>query len=78
MLPKRLEVAGRFSQLYTNGLPHSMDEYEVGLNHYRFGQNLKPQLAETYVPREAAFTSNNGIIANTQDWITQIQVQLKF
>ena len=77
-MPKKLEVAGRFGQLYTNDLPHSMDEYELGLNFYPFGQNLKFQLAETYVPRQAAFTSNNGIVANTQDWITQVQVQLKF
>jgi hypothetical protein len=78
VLPKRLEVAGRFSQLYTDGLAHTMDEYELGLNYYPFGQNLKVQLAETYVPRQAAFTSNNGIVANTQDWITQVQFQLKF
>jgi hypothetical protein len=78
VVPKHLEIAGRFGQLYTNGLHHEMDEYEVGLNYYIRGQNLKLQLAETYIPRQAAVTSNYGSITNTQDWITQIQLQLKF
>ncbi len=78
ILPTKLEAAGQFSQLYTNGLAHEMDEYEVALNYYPFGENLKVQLAETYVPRAAPLTSNNGITQNTQDWVTQLQVQLKF
>jgi len=78
VIPKHLELAGRFSQLVTDGLPHSMEEYEAGLNYYPFGQNLKLQLSETYVPRAAALSSNNGILTNTQDWLTQVQLQLKF
>jgi len=78
VIPQKLELAARFGQLYTNGLPHEMDEYELGLNYYPLGENLKIQVGETYVPRQAALTSNNGIIQNTQDWETQIQLQLKF
>ncbi len=78
ILPKHLELAGRFGQLYTNGLAHEMDEYTFGANYYLFGENLKFQLAETYVPRQAALTSNTGLLINTQDWVTQAQVQLKF
>ena len=78
VVPKHLEVAGRFAQLYTNGLPHHMDEFTFGVNYYLYGQNLKLQLAETYVPRQAALTSGTGLVVNTQDWLTQAQVQLKF
>jgi hypothetical protein len=78
VIPKHLEVAGRFGQLYTNGLRHEMDEYSFGVNYYFHGQNAKLQLAETYIPRQSAVTSNYGSITNTQDWITQLQFQLKF
>ena len=78
VLPKRLEVAGRFGQLYTNGLRHEMDDWTFGFNYYLYGENLKLQVAETYVPRQAALTSNTGLIQNTQDWLTQVQLQLKF
>jgi hypothetical protein len=78
VIPRHLEIAGRFGQLYTNGLHHEMDEYTVGVNYYFHGQNAKLQLAETYIPRQAALTNNNGSIANTQDWVTQLQFQLKF
>ena len=78
VVPKHLEVAGRFGQLYTDGLPHEMDEWSFGVNYYLFGQNLKVQAAETYIPRQAALTSTYGSLTNTSDWITQVQAQLKF
>ena len=78
LVPHHLEVAGRFGQLYTNGLRHEMDEWTFGVNYYLYGENLKLQVAETYVPRQAALTSNTGLVANTQDWLTQVQAQLKF
>lgn len=78
VLPKRLEVAGRFGQLYTNGLHHESDEWEFGVNYYLYGENLKLQVAETYFPRQASFTNNTGSLINTQDWVTQAQLQLKF
>jgi hypothetical protein len=78
LIPKKFEAAGRFGQLYTNGLPHQMDVYTLGLNYYLFGENTKLQLAETYIPRQAALTSSNGSLVNTQDWITELQLQMKF
>jgi len=78
LIPKKFEVAGRFGQLYTNGLPHEMDEYTLGLNYYFFGENMKLQAAETYIPRQAALTSSNGSLTNTQDWISELQLQVKF
>jgi len=39
---------------------------------------MKLQLAETYIPRQAALTSGNGSLVNTEDFITQLQLQLKF
>ena len=78
LVPHHLEVGGRFGQLLTDGLRHEMDEYTFGVNYYLFGQNLKVQLAETYVPRQAALTNGNGLTLNTQDWITQVQAQFKF
>jgi hypothetical protein len=78
VIPKHLEVAGRYGQLYTDDLHHEMDEITGGVNYYLFGQNLKLQVAETYVPRQAALTSGNGITLNTQDWVTEVQMQLKF
>ena len=56
-----------------------MQEYTLGVNYYLFGQNAKVQLAETFVPNEAAFSdSGANTLMNTQDWITQLQFQLKF
>ncbi len=78
VIPKHLELAGRYGQLMTDDLHHQMEEVTVGVNYYLFGQNLKVQAAETYVPHQAALTSGNGITINTQDWITEIQLQLKF
>ncbi len=78
VVPKHLELAGRFGQVYTIGLPHEMDEFAFGVNYYLFGQNLKVQAAETYIPRQAALTSNYGAFVNTSDWVTQVQLQLKF
>ena len=78
ILPKHLEIAGRAGQLYTNGLHHEMTEFTFGVNYYLFGENLKFQLAETYVPNQAALTSNTGLVQNTQDWLTQAQLQFKF
>jgi hypothetical protein len=79
MIPNtHLELAGRFGQLYTNGLHHEMDEWKFGVNYYIRGENLKIQAAETYVPRQAALTTNTGLLLNTQDWLTQVQLQMKF
>ncbi len=78
LIPKKFEVAGRFGQLYTNGFPHQMDCYSLGLNYYFFGENMKLQAAETYIPRQAALTSSNGSLVNTQDWISELQLQVKF
>ena len=78
ILPKHLELDGRFGQIYTNGLHHQADIYSFGANYYFFDQKLKLQFAETYIPRQAPLTNNTGAIVNTQDWITQVQAQLKF
>ena len=78
LVPHRLEAAGRVGQLYTDGLHHEMTEFTFGANYYIYGENLKIQLAETYVPHQAAYTTNTGLIQNTQDWLTQAQLQLKF
>jgi hypothetical protein len=39
---------------------------------------MKLQLAETFIPQTAGLTSGNGSFVNTQDWITEFQVQVKF
>jgi hypothetical protein len=78
LIPRKFEIVGRFGQLYTDGLPHEMDEYAAGLNYYLFGENARLELAETYIPRQAALTSGNGTFINTRDWITEAQFQVKF
>ena len=78
IVPKHLEVAGRYGQFFNDGLHHQWEEITGGVNYYLFGQNLKLQVAETYVPRQAGLTSGNGITINTQDWVTEVQAQLKF
>jgi hypothetical protein len=78
IIPKHLEIDGRFGQLYTDGLHHEFQEISFGFNYYLYGENLKLQVAETYVPHQAALTTNTGLLLNTQDWLTQAQVQLKF
>ena len=78
LIPHKFEVAGRFGELFTLDFPHHMDEYTIGLNYYLFNENLKVQAAETFIPQTAAFTSGYGSFVNTQDWITELQLQMKF
>ncbi|MGD0463091.1 MAG: hypothetical protein ABSB74_11455 [Tepidisphaeraceae bacterium] len=78
LVPRHFEVAARFGELYTLSFPHHMDEYTLGLNYYFVGENMKVQLAETYVPQAAALTSGNGSLVNTEDWTTELQLQVKF
>jgi hypothetical protein len=78
LIPKKFEVAARFGQLLTVDLPNRMDVYTLGLNYYLFGENAKVQFAETYIPNEAGLTDSNGAIVNTQDYITELQFQLKW
>lgn len=77
ILPK-WEVVGRAGQYYTEGGSNHLDEYTFGLNYFIFGQNLKVQADVTYIP-DAAFTSStDGTSQNTSDFITRLQLQLKF
>ncbi len=78
ILPKKVEVDGRFGELFTLDFPNHMDVYSLGLNYYIFGERMKLQFAETFIPHEAALTSSNGSLVNTEDFITQVQAQLKF
>lgn len=78
LVPHKWEIAGRFDQLFTGGLPNVMEEYTLGVNYYMFGENAKIQTAVTYIPNEAGLTNNVGSVVNTQDIYGEIQFQLKF
>ncbi len=78
LVPHKWEIAGRFDQLITDGLPNVMEEYALGLNYYLCGENAKIQTAVTFIPNEAGLTNNVGSVVNTQDIYGEIQFQLKF
>ncbi len=79
IVPHRWEVVGRFDQLLNQGGNKTCQEYTVGLNYYLYGEHAKVQSAVTYIPKGAALTDPfAGTVANTQDIIGEIQVQLKF
>jgi hypothetical protein len=79
IVPSKWEVDGRISEVATgNGLNHTMNIYELGVNYYVFNENFKIQVAEKYVPRNAAFTDSFGTDLNTSDAITEVQMQGKF
>ncbi len=78
VIPKKFEIAARFGQIMTTDLPNHMEAYTLDLNYYIYGENAKVQLAETYIPNESAGTNSNGTIINTQDYITELQFQLKW
>lgn len=76
-LPK-WEIVGRAGQYYTEGASRHMDEFTLGLNYFIFGENAKLQGDVTYIPDAAFSSSTDGTAQSTRDFITRIQMQLKF
>ena len=78
VMPHKLELVGRGGVLLTEGASRHAEYFSAGANYYLYGQNVKVQSDVTYSP-EAAFTSATGsTLANTQDLIFRVQLQLKF
>ncbi len=78
IVPHRWELAARIGDLTTDGQGKQSMEYTAGVNYYIFGENAKIQTAFTYLPNAAYSSPNIGANANTQDFITQVQLQVKF
>jgi hypothetical protein len=78
IIPQKLELVGRGGVLDTEGSDKLAQYYSAGANYYLYGQNLKIQSDVTYTP-DSAFTSATGsLLANTQDLLFRVQLQLKF
>jgi hypothetical protein len=79
ILPKKLELVARAGELLTEGYNNRSEYYSVGANYYLFGHGAKIQTDLTYIPNEAAVTdSGSEQVANTQDIIYRIQLQVRF
>jgi len=70
VLPRRLEVAGRASQVFLAGPKNNKSEYTAGINYYVFGHDLKLQGNYSYLPTQyAAGTANDHrFILQLQTW----------
>ncbi|MGC8552036.1 MAG: hypothetical protein ACP5O7_04125 [Phycisphaerae bacterium] len=80
VIPHKLELAASFGQFFnlSQGQNNRMDAYEAGVNYYIFGDNVKLQADEIYIPR-AAFTNQfSETLINTQNYVTEVQLQVKF
>ena len=78
IIPQHVELVGRGGVLDTEGSDKLAQYYSAGANYYIYGQNLKIQSDVTYTP-DSAFTSATGsLLANTQDLLFRVQLQLKF
>jgi hypothetical protein len=78
IVPHKWELAARIGDLTTDGQGKQSMEYTAGVNYYIFGENAKIQAAFTYLPNAAYTSPNIGSNANTQDFISQVQLQVKF
>ncbi len=77
LVPHKWELAASFGQLFPSGLPPATTAFEVGLNYYIIGNNVKLQAAETYV--NDPFTQPDaGTYVGADNYITQIQLQVAF
>lgn len=78
IVPHKWEVAASYGQMYTLGQNNHMDAYEAGVNYYIIGDNVKLQMDEIYIP-QAAFTNQFAeTFANAANYITEVQLQVKF
>src|SRR5690606_4280856 len=50
ILPKRLEVAARASQVFLQGAKNDMGEFQFGINGFIYGNYLKLQSDYSYLP----------------------------
>ena len=71
VIPKRFEVGTRASQVFLAGPKNDMGEFELVLNGFLFGKNLKVQTDYSYLP-----TNTKEGIQNNQRW--RLRLQTKF
>jgi hypothetical protein len=71
VIPKRFEVGTRASQVFLGGPKNDMGEFQMVLNGFLYGRNLKVQTDYSYLPTN----SKNGI-ENNQRW--RLRLQTKF
>ncbi|MGC9258668.1 MAG: hypothetical protein ACP5I8_01130 [Phycisphaerae bacterium] len=78
IVPHKWELAASYGQMYQLGENTIMTAYEAGVNYYIIGNNVKLQLDEIYTPR-AAFTSQFAeTYVNNANYVTELQLQVKF
>jgi len=78
IVPHKWELAASYGQMYQFGQNTTMSAYEAGVNYYIIGDNVKLQLDEIYTPR-AAFTSQFAeTYVNNANYVTELQLQVKF
>jgi len=70
-VPKRLEFAARASQVFLQGLQNDKAEFNVGVNGYIYGKNLKVQTDYSVLP----FNTKDGV-ETSQRW--RLRLQTKF
>lgn len=78
VIPRKLELVGRGGVLLTEGASRHAEYYSAGANYYVYGHNLKIQSDMTYTPAAAYTSATGSALANTQDLIFRVQLQLKF
>lgn len=71
VIPKRFEVGTRASQVFLAGPKNDMGEFELVLNGFLYGRNLKVQTDYSYLP-----TNTKNGIENNQRW--RLRLQTKF
>ncbi|MDX1386580.1 MAG: hypothetical protein R3257_03245, partial [bacterium] len=71
VIPKRMEVAVRASQVFLAGPQNDRGEFQFGINGFLYGKYLKLQTDYSYLPTN----SLNGIEHN-QRW--RLRLQTKF
>ena len=78
IVPQRLELLGRAGVLLDEGDPNIAEYYTVVANYYFFGNNAKILADVNYTP-ETAYTDPATLeIANTNEVVLRVQLQLKF
>ncbi len=78
IVPHKWELAASYGQMYQFGENTSMSAYEAGVNYYIIGNNVKLQLDEIYTPRSAFTSQFAETYANNANYITELQLQVKF
>jgi hypothetical protein len=70
-IPKRFEVGTRASQVFLAGPQNDMGEFQMVLNGFLYGRNLKVQTDYSYLP-----TNTKNGVENNQRW--RLRLQTKF